>query len=131
MNMPAPGSRQRRVEPLRDSEFHILLALADDERHGYGIMQEVEKATQGSIRLGPGTLYGTLRRLLAAGLIEESAKRPVAAQDDERRRCYYRVTKTGRSVAEKEARRLAELVQVAHSKRLLKWRQPVLGKAAP
>lgn len=128
-NMPAPGNRQRRVEPMRDAEFHILLALADGERHGYGIMQEVEKAAQGTIRLGPGTLYGTIRRLLAAGFIEESTKRPVAAKDDERRRCYYRVTKAGRTVAEKEARRLAELVRVAHSKQLLTWRQPVPGRA--
>jgi DNA-binding PadR family transcriptional regulator len=126
--MPARGNRQRRIEPIRDSEFHILLALADGERHGYGIMQEVEKATQGTIRLGPGTLYGTIRRLLAAGLIEESTKRPVAAEDDERRRCYYRVTKAGRTVAENEARRLAELVRVARSKRLLTWRQAVPGR---
>jgi DNA-binding PadR family transcriptional regulator len=128
--MSAPKNRQRRVEPLRDSEFHILLALADGERHGYGIMQEVERATQGSIRLGPGTLYGTIRRMLASGLIEESKKRPAAARDDERRRCYYRITSAGRAAAEQEASRLAELVRVAHSKQLLP-RRPVLGRAAP
>lgn len=124
--MPKPA-RQRRVEPLKDSEFHILLALADGERHGYGIMLEVEQSTQGSIRLGPGTLYGAIKRMLAAGLIEESAKRP--AKDDDRRRCYYRLTRQGRAVAEQEAQRLAELVRVAREKRLVALPRPAIRGA--
>jgi DNA-binding PadR family transcriptional regulator len=117
--MTNPIRRQRQVEPLKDSEFHILLALADGERHGYGIIQEVELRSQGRVRMGPGTLYGAIKRMLASGVIEESEKRPSPAKDDDRRRCYYRLTRLGRSVAEKEAERLADLVQVAQTKRLL------------
>ena len=112
--MPRPRSK-----PLQTSEFHILLALADSERHGYGIMQEVESCSQGAIRLGPGTLYGAIKRLLDARLIEESARRPAAKDDDERRRCYYRLTTAGRGAARTEAERLADLVRVAHAKRLV------------
>jgi DNA-binding PadR family transcriptional regulator len=95
------------------------LALADRERHGYGIMQEVEEKSAGTVRLGPGTLYGAIKRMLAAGLIEESAKRPALKDDDERRRCYYRLTSRGRSVLTEEAQRLAALVRVAAAKRLV------------
>jgi DNA-binding PadR family transcriptional regulator len=123
-------SRQRRVEPLKDSEFHILLALADGDRHGYGIMQEVDRATQGGVRLGPGTLYGAIKRMLDAGLVEESAKRPAVADDDDRRRCYYRLTKQGRAVAISEARRLTELVRVAHEKQLLPSPRPATSRGA-
>jgi len=98
-------------EPLLPAVFHIMLALADGERHGYGIKREVEFRTAGVISLGPGTLYGTLRRMLAEGLIEESA-------DDERRR-FYRLTDLGRRVAAAEAERLANLVSVARAKALL------------
>ena len=98
-------------EPLLPAVFHIMLALADGERHGYGIKREVEFRTGGVISLGPGTLYGTLRRMLADGLIEES-------DDDERRR-FYRLTKLGRRVAAAEAERLANLVAVARAKALL------------
>ena len=126
--MTEPARRQKRVEPLRDSEFHILLALADGDRHGYGIMQEVAVRSQGTIRLGPGTLYGAIKRMLAGGLIEESARRPAAQNDDERRRCYYRLTKMGRNVAEKEARRLVELVRVAQSKQLVAWQPLALSR---
>jgi DNA-binding PadR family transcriptional regulator len=111
--------RQKRAQPINHSEFHILLALADRERHGYGIMQEVETRSAGTVRLGPGTLYGAIKRMLAAGLIEESAKRPVAKDDDERRRCYYRLTSLGRQIAAEEAERLAALVQIAEAKRVL------------
>jgi DNA-binding PadR family transcriptional regulator len=122
--------RQKRAQPVNHSEFHILLALADRERHGYGIMQEVEARSQGSVQLGPGTLYGAIKRMLAAGLIEESAKRPAAKDDDERRRCYYRLTSLGRSVATDEANRLAALVQVAELKRLVCRQAPsVAGDA--
>ena len=114
--------RRKRAQPLNHSEFHILLALADGERHGYGIMQEVETRSRGMTRLGPGTLYGAIKRMLTAGLIEESAKRPIAKHDDERRRCYYRLTRLGRSVAREEAERLAALVRVAEAKRLVSSR---------
>jgi DNA-binding PadR family transcriptional regulator len=109
--------------PLPPSEFQILLALADGERHGYAIMQEIEQRTGGEVRLGPGTLYGSIKRMLAAGLIEESARRPAAARDDERRR-YYRVTTLGRRVAAAEARRLEQLVAAARAKRLLGRPEP-------
>src|SRR5437867_8513615 len=84
--------------PLTSSVFQILLSLADGEKHGYGIMQEVGARTEGKIRLGPGTLYGSIKRMLAEGWIEESDERPDPALDDERRR-YYRLTETGRRVA--------------------------------
>jgi DNA-binding PadR family transcriptional regulator len=86
--------------------------------------------SQGTVRLGPGTLYGAVKRMLERGLIEESSKRPAAAKDDERRRCYYRLTKMGRRVAETEAERLAELVRVAQLKRLVTWQPLALGRAA-
>ncbi|HKS28203.1 MAG TPA: PadR family transcriptional regulator [Pyrinomonadaceae bacterium] len=104
--------------PLTPAMFNILLALSDGERHGYGIMQEVEAASGGRMRLGPGTLYGSVKRMLADGLILESDERPDPALDDERRR-YYRLTELGRRVAVAEAQRLAGLVSVARAKRLL------------
>jgi DNA-binding PadR family transcriptional regulator len=104
--------------PLTPAVFHILLALADGERHGYGIMQEVAARTGGTVRLGPGTLYGSIKRLLAGGLITESGERPDPALDDERRR-YYRLTDFGQRVAVAEAQRLAHLVHQARDKRLL------------
>lgn len=103
---------------LTPAAFHILLALAGGERHGYGIMQEVLTLTDGAMRLGPGTLYGTVGRLLAAGLIAEVAERPDPALDDERRR-YYRLTPMGEQAASDEARRLASLVRTARARRLL------------
>jgi DNA-binding PadR family transcriptional regulator len=103
---------------LTPAVFHILLALADDERHGYGIMQEIAQRTEGEVTLGPGTLYGTIKRLLAGGLIEESGERPDPEIDDERRR-YYRLTSEGRREASAEARRLAQLVRVSRRKHLL------------
>jgi DNA-binding PadR family transcriptional regulator len=113
------GGKKTAKRAINHSDFHILLALADRERHGYGIMQEVEARSEGTVRLGPGTLYGAIKRLLAAGLIEESAKRPMAKDDDERRRCYYRLTSLGREIAVAEAGRLAALVRIAKSKRLV------------
>ena len=104
--------------PLTSSVFQILLSLADGEKHGYGIMQEVGARTEGKIRLGPGTLYGSIKRMLAEGWIEESDERPDPALDDERRR-YYRLTETGRRVAVAEAERLAKLIRVARAKNLL------------
>ena len=104
--------------PLTPAVFHILLALADTERHGYGIMQEITLRTDGKVRMGPGTLYGSIKRMLAEGLIEELGERPDPALDDERRR-YYRLTSFGLRVAQAEARRLAQLVNVAQFKQLL------------
>lgn len=114
--------------PLTPAVFHILLALADSERHGYGIMQEVAARTGGEVRLGPGTLYGSIKRLLAGGLIVESAARPDPALDDERRR-YYRLTPFGQRVAVVEAQRLARLVHAARDKRLLQGPDPISGGA--
>jgi DNA-binding PadR family transcriptional regulator len=104
--------------PLTPAVFHILLALSDGERHGYAIMQEVAVLTEGALRLGPGTLYGTLKRLLAAGMVEEVADRRTPEAEDERRR-YYRLTEAGRRIAQSEARRLEGLVNAARVKRLL------------
>ena len=104
--------------PLRSSVFHILLALSDGDLHGYGIMQEVAEHTAGKIRLGPGTLYGAIKRLLNSGLIVETDRRPDAELDDERRR-YYRLTDFGRQVLKAEAQRISKLVSVAKRKRLL------------
>lgn len=103
--------------PLTPAVFHILLALVDGERHGYGIMQEIATRTEGSVRMGPGTLYGSIKRMLADGLIMESGERPDAALDDERRR-YYRLTDLGQRVVRAEAVRLAQLVNIAQSKKL-------------
>jgi DNA-binding PadR family transcriptional regulator len=127
--MTEPTTRRKRIETINSSEFHILLALADRERHGYGIMREVEKRSAGKVRLGPGTLYSAIKRMLAAGLIEESADRPHAKDDDSRRRCYYRLTRLGRQTAVEEAERLAALVGVAESKRLLGRKAPAAGGA--
>lgn len=103
--------------PLTPPVFHILLALADDERHGYGIMLDVARQTNDSLQLGPGTLYGCLKRMLAAGMVEESAARPDPALDDERRR-YYRMTPLGQQVVRAEAQRLSEAVTAARSRRV-------------
>jgi DNA-binding PadR family transcriptional regulator len=105
--------------PLTPAVFHILLALADGDRHGYNIMQEVESQTEGKLRLGPGTLYGSIKRMLASRLIEETDRRPDPALDDERRR-YYRLTHFGRRVAAAEAERLHSLVREAQVKKLLR-----------
>ena len=104
--------------PLTPTVFHILLALADRERHGYGIMQEVMAMTHNQVRMGPGTLYGSIKRMRTANLIEESDKRPDPELDDERRR-YYRLTDLGRRVLAAEAQRLSTLITVAQAKRIL------------
>jgi DNA-binding PadR family transcriptional regulator len=104
--------------PLTPAVFHVLLALADSERHGYAIMQEVAESTGGRMKMGPGTLYGTIKRLLEAGLIEESDERPDPKLDDERRR-YYRLSGLGERVVRAEAARHAELVEIARGKRLV------------
>jgi DNA-binding PadR family transcriptional regulator len=102
--------------PLKTNWFHILLSLAAEEQHGYGIMQEVLDRTGGKVRLWPATLYGTLARLIDAALIEESEQRPAAELDDARRR-YYKLTRLGRRVLDLESQRLEELVNVLRAKR--------------
>jgi DNA-binding PadR family transcriptional regulator len=101
--------------------FHILLALADRERHGYDIMREVDERTEGEMRLGPGTLYGSIKRMLKDGFIEELEERPDPELDDERRR-YYRLTDFGYRLAVAEAQRLERLVRSARTKKLLSAR---------
>lgn len=107
-----------RLLPLTPAVFHILLALAGGERHGYGIMREIARATDDQMRIGPGTLYRSIKQMLAARLIEESDERPDPELDDERRR-YYRLTPFGLQVAQAEAARLARLVSAARARRLL------------
>lgn len=103
--------------PLTPAVFHILLALTDQERHGYGIMKEVEVQTDGEMLLRPGTLYQAIKRMLELGLIQESDERPDPSLDDERRR-YYRVSALGRKTAAAEAARLQKLLRLAHNKKL-------------
>jgi len=105
--------------PLTPRVFHILLALVDEEQHGYRIMKEVETRSGGKVRIGPGTLYEAIQRLVKNRLIEESSERPDAEMDDQRRR-YYRLTELGRNVLRAESERLAALVGFAHSKNLVR-----------
>jgi DNA-binding PadR family transcriptional regulator len=102
--------------PLKTQWFHILLALAGEEQHGYGIMQEVLERTMGKVRLWPATLYGSLKRMIEADLIEESSKRPRPELDDARRR-YYRLSRFGRQVLDAECERLQGLVHAIQIKR--------------
>jgi DNA-binding PadR family transcriptional regulator len=106
------------LPPLTPAVFHVLLALAEGERHGYAIMREVAESTRSQIKMGPGTLYGTIKRLLEARLIEESDRRPDPELDDERRR-YYRLTGLGWKVVGAEALRYEQLAKLARRKRLL------------
>jgi DNA-binding PadR family transcriptional regulator len=100
--------------PLQPAAFHILIALAEGEMHGYAIIQEVAGRTGGAVRLGTGTLYRSIQRLLEQGLIGEVRERPVAELDDERRR-YYRITGFGLEVARAEARRMAQVLEMARA----------------
>jgi len=113
-----PARRPEEFLPLTPAMFHILLALADKERHGYHIMREVDERTSGGVKLGPGTLYGSIKRMMADGLIEELDERPDPELDDERRR-YYRLTDLGFRVATAEAQRLEQMVKSARAKKLL------------
>jgi DNA-binding PadR family transcriptional regulator len=101
--------------PLTPAVLHILLALSTDERHGYGIMKQVERESHGKVKMGPGTLYGSIGRMIAAGLIRESDKRVDPALDDERR-IYYELTGAGREALRAELNRYREVVAVAAEK---------------
>jgi DNA-binding PadR family transcriptional regulator len=107
---PAPDD----LIPLPPAAFHILLSLSDEDRHGYGIIQDVAARTGGDVTLGPATLYRTIQRMLEQDLIVETSARPAPEEDDERRR-YYRITPFGRRVAQAEATRLADLVRLARA----------------
>jgi DNA-binding PadR family transcriptional regulator len=98
--------------PLPAATFHILMALADEDRHGYAIIQDVAASTDGELKLSAGTLYRSIQRMLEQGLLLETKDRPAPEQDDERRR-YYRITPLGRTVAKAEAQRLMQLVRLA------------------
>ena len=115
--MPDPLPPAEDLLPLPPAFFHILIALADEERHGYGIMLDVAARTNGRMRMGPGTLYGSLKRMVQGGLIEEAEERPAPDFDDERRR-YYRISDYGRTVASAETARLARLVSQARTRKL-------------
>lgn len=101
--------------PLPPATFHILMAVADGDRHGYAIIQDVAARTGGDVRLSAGTLYRSIQRMLEQGLLAESRERPAPDLDDERRR-YYRITPFGAEVARAEARRLAGLVKLARAR---------------
>lgn len=98
--------------PLPEAGFHILLALSEEDRHGYGIIQDVSASTNGELKLSAGTLYRSIQRMLEQGLLVETRDRPAPEDDDERRR-YYRLTPFGREVARAEAQRLTQLVRLA------------------
>ena len=115
--MTGPETGPDALSPLQPAAFHILLALADGDRHGYAVIQEVEARTGGKVRLSAGTLYRSIQRMLEQGLIAEVRERPLPELDDERRR-YYRITPRGIAAARGEARRLAQLVDMARARGL-------------
>jgi DNA-binding PadR family transcriptional regulator len=110
------------MKPLPPAVFHLLLALRDGEQHGYALMHRVDELTDGEVRMGPGTLYGAIKRMLADGLIEETEERPDPALDDQRRR-YYRITAEGERACAAEVDRLERLLHNARAPR------PHLGHA--
>ena len=105
--------------PLTPALFHVLVALADGDLHGYAVIKDVSSRTNGAVELSTGTLYGIIKRLLADGLVVESKRRPSAAEDDERRR-YYRLTPFGRDVAIAETKRLQAMVDAARATQALR-----------
>jgi DNA-binding PadR family transcriptional regulator len=109
--------------PLTPAVLHILLALADGDQHGYAIAQSVESLTGGAVRMGPGTLYGSIGRMVSSGLIEEAARGRGRSEEDERRR-FYRMTTLGRRVLESELDRLARVVALARAKNVLRRPEP-------
>src|SRR5512146_154362 len=115
--MSDPDREVARFLPLPPATFHILLALADHDRHGYAIIQDVAERTGGELKLSAGTLYRSIQRMLVQGLIVEPRERPAPEHDDERRR-YYRITPLGTAVAKAEARRLSQLLRMASARGL-------------
>lgn len=115
--MKAADLDAEKLLPLPAATLHILLALADEDRHGYAILRDVEERTGGALRLGAGTLYRSLQRMLEQGLIVETEERPAPEMDDERRR-YYRIAPFGRSAARAELRRLAQLLDLGRQRGL-------------
>jgi len=109
--------KNRPNTPLTPAVLHILLALSTEERHGYGIMKEVETDSQGKVKMGPGTLYGSIGRMIEAGLIRESDKKVDPEMDDERR-VYYRITGIGQKTLAAELERYREVVAVARKRQL-------------
>jgi DNA-binding PadR family transcriptional regulator len=126
----SPPVEEDTTAVLTPAVFHILLALSDGHSHGYGIMQDVEAFTGGDIRLGPGTLYRSIQRMLVDGLIEELEIALHDESDDDRRR-HYRLTKKGLEIAQREARRLANLVDIARQRNLLIKRAAAPRPPAP
>ena len=125
-----PAVEEEPTAVLTPAVFHILLALSDGHSHGYGIMQDVEQFTGGELRLGPGTLYRSIQRMLVDGLIEELAIALHDESDDDRRR-HYRLTNKGLEVAQREARRHADLVDVARRRGLLSRRSSTTRSQPP
>jgi DNA-binding PadR family transcriptional regulator len=108
------GEKADDLLPLPPATFHILMAIAEEDRHGYAIIQDVERRTHSEVRLSAGTLYRSIQRMLEQGLLVETQERPAPEEDDERRR-YYRITPFGEAVARAETRRLTELVRLARA----------------
>ena len=126
--MVAKGGRPEDFIPLPSATLHILIALAPGEKHGYAIMRDIEELSDGHVRMGPGTLYGSVKRMLTAGLIEEAEERPDPELDDQRRR-YYRLTGLGERVCAAELQRLEMLVRRAGSPDWARGLVPRLGDA--
>jgi DNA-binding PadR family transcriptional regulator len=108
----------RGIKPITSSTFYILLALVDEPRHGLGIAAEIERRTDGDVRMGPGTLYNGIKKMLDNNLIQEALTRPQPEEDDPRRR-YYRITEAGRAALEAEAAKLERLMVAAREKQVL------------
>ena len=119
MSSASPERDPGALLPLTPAAFHVLVALADAELHGYAVIKEVSTRTAGRVELGTGTLYGIIKRLLAEGLVVESKRRPAAAHDDERRR-YYRLTPFGKLVVIAETKRLEAMVEAAKATQMLR-----------
>ena len=121
--MPAQKKKPESYLPVTPAMLHVLIALADRERHGYAILKEIKRRTDGGVELSAGTLYGIIRRLYGAGMIEESDERPDPDLDDERRR-YYRLTGFGRQVVTAEAERMEGVLRMVRAKNLLPETKP-------
>ena len=119
MHTKSPSRDPNALLPLTSAMFHVLVALADAERHGYAIIKDVSTRTGGRVELGTGTLYGIIKRLLADGLVVESKRRPAVTDDDQRRR-YYRLTPFGRDVVIAETARLEAMVDAARATQMLR-----------